>query len=1131
MTKLFNDNWKFAKMPLGTTFDDNINYIDVEIPHDFLIFDTYNLYENCEGYYKKEFIFHNSYDNVFLRFDGIYMNSYVYVNDNLAGQWKNGYTSFEIDITPYLLDGSNTIIVKVIHESPNSRWYSGAGIYRNVYIKYKHCSYIKSDSLYISTKKINSQWEILINTIIEKMENLKSPAMQIDVVDKNDNIIVSKKKYIKNSDKNFSSSILIDNPQIWDVNTPSNLYKVVATLLDEDYVVDMEQSRFGFRTIEFHSNKGFLLNDEVVKIQGVCQHHDLGALGAAHNTKALKRQMEKLKEMGANGIRTAHNPPSKELMDLADEMGFLICSEVLDMWQRSKTPYDYARFFDDWIEKDIESWITRDRNHPSLILWSIGNEIYDTHVDEQGLTTTKKLINLVKKFDYNNNAPVTIGSNYMPWENAQKCADIVKIAGYNYAEKFYNTHHEQYKDWVIYGSETSSIVQSRGIYHFPLNKSLLSDDDRQCSSLGNSATSWGAKSMEKCIIDHRSHKFVFGQFIWTGTDYIGEPTPYNTKNSYFGQIDTAGFPKDSFYFYQSQWTDYKSSPMIHIYPYWDFSDNQIIDVCVCSNAPLIELFFNDKSLGKVSLDKIEGTKLIGTWQIPYKEGKLKAVAYDEDKNIIAVDEQHSFGEAKKINLETTNNLILANGCDLAFVAINMLDENNNIVKNANNRVNINVTGEGRLIGIDNGDSTDFDQYKGTSKRLFSGKLLAIIAPTYKAGFITINVSSYGIESQTLTIESLKCDIVQGTTTYLMDNKKSDYLQELPVRQIKLSTENNIINNHNLTSSVKATLLPENCSYKDIVWRLTNDGGIDTNIATYELISNNKIIVKPISDGKLYVRCSTKNGNDYIDLYSHIELEIKDHGKTFYNPYKFISAGLFNKSNVELTNGNDRGIATLRDGESHIGFGNIDFGQYGSDEITIPIFAMDQTPFSFEIWEGMVGEVGCKKISTLHYDYGSQWNVYKDVTYKLPRKLNGVTTICFVFNKKVHIKGFVFKKYEKALEKLYVAKDHDTVYGDLFEIKDGFIKNIGNNVTITFNNMNFTTKINKIELCGKTPIDINTIHIKFSNDTDSFTEVIDFTKSENYESLIFNLKNIIGNYKVEFVFLPGSNFNFHWFKFY
>ena len=349
------------------------------------------------------------------------------------------------------------------------------------------------------------------------------------------------------------------------------------------------------------------LNGKKIKLNGVCEHHDLGALGAAFNKAALKRRFVILKEMGVNAVRTAHNMPAVELMELADEMGILIVSEAFDMWEKSKTPYDYARFFKEWAHIDVKSWVMRDRNHPSLLMWSIGNEIYDTHAGERGQEVTKMLMDYVLKYDPRENAKVTIGSNFMPWENAQKCADIVKVAGYNYAEKYYKKHHEEHQDWIIYGSETASIVQSRGIYHFPFEKSILADDDEQCSALGNSTTSWGAKSAEACIIAERDTPFSLGQFIWTGFDYIGEPTPYHTKNSYFGQIDTATFKKDSYYIYQAEWTDYKTKPMVHIFPYWDFNKGQMIDVRVCSNACKIELQLNGITIGTHVIDHEHGT--------------------------------------------------------------------------------------------------------------------------------------------------------------------------------------------------------------------------------------------------------------------------------------------------------------------------------------------------------------------------------------------------------------------------------------------------------------------------------------------------------------------------------------------
>ena len=333
-------------------------------------------------------------------------------------------------------------------------------------------------------------------------------------------------------------------------------------------------------------------------------------------------------------------------------MGFLVQSEFVDMWKHPKNANDYGRFFEEWVEKDVRAWIRRDRNHPCVFMWSIGNEIYDTHGRDDGIETTKQLIALVKKEDPLHNATISFGSNYMLWENTQRAAEYLEAVGYNYAESIYEEHHRKYPNWVIYGSETASVVQSRGVYHFPLRLSMLADDDFQCSALGNSRTSWGAESIEACIINDRDTPFSLGQFVWSGFDYLGEPTPYNTKNAYLGQIDTAGFPKDAYYTFQAAWTDYQKAPMIHIFPYWDFTEGQVIDVRVCSNAPEIELFFNDKSLGRRLNDPLHGEKLLHDWQLNYTPGELKAVAYNEAGQVIAEDVQKSFGDVQELVVKT-----------------------------------------------------------------------------------------------------------------------------------------------------------------------------------------------------------------------------------------------------------------------------------------------------------------------------------------------------------------------------------------------------------------------------------------------------------------------------------------------
>ena len=379
--------------------------------------------------------------------------------------------------------------------------------------------------------------------------------------------------------------------------------------------------------------------------------------------------------MGVNSIRTGHTPPAPQFMDLADEMGILMDVESFDCWRSGKNPYDYGRFFDEWQEKDVAAWIRRDRNHPSLLFWGIGNEIYDTHAGPEGADTMRMLLAEVAAHDPARNGIPTLGSNYMPWENTQHCADIIKVAGYNYGERLYASHHEKHPDWVIYGSETSSIVQSRGIYHFPLSQSLLSDDDLQCSSLGNSRTSWGAESWDVCLQSEQRWPFTLGQYLWTGWDYIGEPTPYHTRSSYFGTIDTAGFPKDAYYVVQAAWLDPKTHPMVHLFPYWDFNEGQLIDLCACTNAHSVELFVNGESLGRKVLDSAKGRT--ASWQAAYHPGSVKVVAYDENGKVVATDEQDSFDDSTMVCLQADRKTISGDGRELAFITITTRDKNGN----------------------------------------------------------------------------------------------------------------------------------------------------------------------------------------------------------------------------------------------------------------------------------------------------------------------------------------------------------------------------------------------------------------------------------------------------------------------
>ncbi|MBA4686322.1 MAG: DUF4982 domain-containing protein [Candidatus Galacturonibacter soehngenii] len=1133
---LFNKNWLFTKQKLNSLpYDfesDTISWEAVDLPHDWLIYED-DLYENSEGYYEKIYSYSPVDDQVVsIAFDGVYMDSTLYINNQLVGSWKYGYTSFEYDITSFLVDGDNQFRLQVKHEHPNSRWYSGAGVYRNVWLLIRPKEHIISNGIYISTKKENNDFFLIVSHEISEGSN---GDVRHTLLDANNQIVLS----------NLSSedSILVSNALPWTLENPY-LYTLLSELIVDGEVVDSQQNRFGFRSLLFDVEKGFFLNGIHTKLNGVCQHHDLGALGSAFHPVAAKRQLVLLKEMGVNAIRFSHNMPEPQLLDFTDEMGILIVNEAFDMWERSKTTFDYARFFKSESEKDVKNWIIRDRNHPCVIMWSIGNEIYDTHADSRGEEVTRYLLEQVKRYDPRENAVVTIGSNYMTWENAQRCADILKVAGYNYTEKLYKEHHIKYPDWMIYGSETSSLVQSRGIYHFPLSEHILADDDWQCSALGNSITSWGAKSQEACVIAEKNSPFSLGQFLWTGFDYIGEPTPYHTRNSYFGQIDTSGFPKDSFYFYQSAWTHYKEKPMVHIGCYWDFNEGQLIDVRVMSNAPSIELFLNNVSLGRQQLehnvikDNIQnvsvftGYKLIGDWQVPYEKGILSAVAYDENNEVIARDQVSSFGDVAKIELLPDKTVMTGDGEDLIFVEIRALDNQGISVENANNRIDLTIEGAGRLVGVDNGDSTDEDSYKGTSKRLFSGKLLAMVASTLEHGTVTLTAKSPGLPSATLTIQSIPSK-KEPTTDALLHCKESIPNYEIPIRKIELvALEGQHFSKDKQTLNVKAILHPANATYNEITWQITNQAGVEIKLASLKHDKNNnrEIKITAHGDGEFRLRCLCNNGSSHARIISSLELYSEGLGSLTQNPYEFIAGSLYSFCEGEASNGNERGVATARDGCTVITYENLDFGEYGSDQLTIPIFELENIPTAVNIYEGRTLTDPGTKVGSFVYHKPSIWNVYQEETIQLEKRLCNVTSLSFEVQRKIHIKGFSFLKKEKAWERLF-ASEANHIYGDTYRLLDECVEGIGNNVTLEFQNMDFGEEgCYGLTICGSCPIDKNTIHIRFTNETGEYKELAEFTHTLDYEEQSFSLPAITGRYNVTFVFLPGSNFNFKWLQF-
>lgn len=1195
---LFNDNWCFLKTELGTELPDirgrEEQFAPVDIPHDWLIYNPRDLYEDSTGWYRKP-IFVNRMENtgsirdgwlccppgqrVILRFDGVYMDSTLYVNGHRVGDWKYGYSAFEHDITEYLQPGENELLMQVRHQSPNSRWYSGAGIYRNIWLKVCPAVYLPLDGTYAHTRWRQGEgyWlEIETECAGAVSENTRCCYSLWHKEKEVRNLGWGERFTRGDGQSSFGLKTLVTGLEEWDLEHPVcyrlrvELYGIAGeqtgdgalqpeephrpageTALSGLVRMDYQEITLGLRRMEFTPDRGFFLNGRYVKIHGVCEHHDLGCLGAAFHREAMARKFRILKEMGVNALRTSHNMPAEEVMELADEMGILVLSEAFDMWERCKTPYDYGRFFKEWAERDVRSWIRRDRNHPSLFLWSIGNEIYDTHADPHGEEITRRLVNYVRCHDPKGNALITIGSNYMPWEGAQNCADIVKVAGYNYGEKYYALHHREHPDWIIYGSETASVVQSRGVYRFPLRQSVLADEDGQCSALGNSSTSWGARSVEACIADDRDAEFAFGQFLWTGFDYIGEPTPYHTKNSYFGYVDTAGFPKDAYYLFQAQWTSAAERPMVHLYPYWDWNPGQLIDVRACTNGESVELFVNGRSQGRRRIDHAHGRQLQGDWQVPYEPGEITAVAYDTEGREIARQSRHSFGESRRLVVETDKKMIAGDGEDLCFLTISTVDEDGYPVENAMNYITLSLEGAGRLLGMDNGDSTDYDSYKGCVRKLFNGKLLAVVAskpfraaadkepaaiPPTDGASIKITVEGQNLEPANLEISVIPASQRPGTSVLEDVSRRPARADEdlehggivpdiVPVRKVELlSPKGNILDADRPSIVIEARICPAAATDRALEWKAVNQNGIPVSYAKVETVDECHARVTAMGDGEFYVRC--QSGKDPVRIISQMEFTARGLGQAFLNPYDFISAGLFSATIGEITNGNEKGIATAREGVSGAIYRDLDFGEYGSDEITIPIFALGSDPHEMEIWQGEPGAEGSRLLLNAVYQKPSQWNVYQEETWKLPCRLTGLATVAFrLHSRKVHIKGFTFTRFEKAYGKLWGA-ECSRVYGDSYRVESRAITGIGNNVTVVYENMDFGPEgADRVTLWGCSPLPGNTIHIHFTRQSGEMTSgVLEVPGAGVRDPQTFSIEPLTGKGTVELIFLPGSNYD-------
>lgn len=1126
---LFNDGWQFCLCDIGTELSalPGRHWYDVELPHDWLINDTSKLYETGEGWYRRSLTCSAEQlsGRVLLNFDGVYMNSTLFVNGKEAGSWTYGYSAFEHDITDFLHEGENELLLRVSHQSPNTRWYSGAGIFRDVMLKLRPAAYIGTNGVYIhSAPQPEGGWTTEVETdVVGEASDIR---MLLEVFDPAGASMggYGLEAHFDGGHEKFTASFNSTDPELWSVDDPM-LYTLKISLYSGSELLDCVNETFGYRTAEFYPDRGFLLNGEPVKLHGVCMHHDLGALGSALNEAALARQLRIMKEMGVNAIRTSHNMPARQLVQLCDEMGLLVDSEAFDMWEKPKTEFDNHRFFTEHAERDVRSWIERDRNHPCIIMWSIGNEINDT-IDPHGLDITKRLYEYVLKYDPKGNAAPTIGSNYMGDENAQKCSDVVKLAGYNYSEYLYDEHHAKYPGWVIYGSETASAVRSRGIYRFPAELPLLTGEDCQCSSLDNSVVGWGSSAMKSWRLD-RDCPFCCGQFIWTGFDYIGEPTPYNTKNSYFGIVDTAGFPKDIYYFYQSVWLSPEQKKVLHIVPsYWDFIPGQEIDVLIYSNARDVELFLNGKSVGTHVMELETSQDMRAHFKVPFEPGVLRVVGHFADGSECS-EVLHTPSDPAAVVLTSDKETLLADGRDIAFVEISTVDVNGIPVGNARNRIRVEVSGAGRLVGLDNGDSTDYDSYKGDNRRLFSGKLLAMIESTLEPGEITVRAYSEGLENAELRLVSENCGEVSGVSV-VTENKFPAvcraYTGEVPARLLLPEVDVNSFDPERRSAEIRAKLLPENCTYDDISWSVVRRNGVESNLAQVEG-SGRSAVVTAKGDGEFFVRAMVHNGAEHPQVIADIPFTAEGLGAAVRDAYSFISASTLDSSNVP-TNIIEDGALSNFDGRTVMTYSDIDFGKTGSQIISLSVGTCFDMPV--EVWEGTPDDG--KLICRVDFGNNGHWCGFAGQDFALAERLTGVRTISVVIDSRVIFGGFSFVPIERAYDTNWVG-EADSVYGDDYRIDGRRVADIGNNVIINYEGLDFGEDGSEaLIISGETGNPMNQIQLRYTPAGGAQKTVLLEFQQDGGREQRFDIPKLSGLNDVSFVFMPGSRFDFDWFRF-
>ncbi len=743
------------------------------------------------GWYRKHFTVNpkDKTSRYFIDFDGVYMNSTVYLNGHKLGTRPYGFISFRYELTPYLKpNGDNVIAVKVDNsQQPNCRWYSGSGIYRHVWI-------IKTNPVHIAhwgtqvvstvdLDKGTGTIDVAV-TMANASGKLQHVKLRTTVLDTYGHAVATKTTASQLDDSaTVSQKLSVAHPKLWQLDNTC-MYKVKAEVLSGSRVLDDYTTDTGFRSFHFDAATGFSLNGKPTKINGVCLHHDLGCLGAAINEDALWRQLRMMKDMGANAIRCSHNPPAPELLNICDTMGLLVMDEAFDVWHKQKTRYDYALNFDEWYERDLTDMLLRDRNHPSIFLWSIGNEVLEqwTHQADSTLTLeqantilnlprdasmlakdgvisfnqqlTTRLADIVKRLD--RSRLITAGCNEPSPNNHLFRSGSIDVIGFNYHNPWVKDVPKNFPGKPFLMTETVSALATRGYYKMPSDSIFVgprewwipyTDPSFSCSSYDNMHVGWGNTHEETLdMVKHTPH--CAGQFIWTGWDYIGEPTPFTfpARSSYFGIVDLAGFPKDVYYLYQSEWTD---RPVLHLFPHWSWIEGQTVDMwCYYNKADEVELFINGRSQG--IRKKQNDHEYHVMWRVTFEPGEVKAVAR---RNGSVVSEQviKTAGVPTQIRLVPDKTQINADGSSLAFVTVEVTDDNGNVCPWADNDIQFSVTGGAQIAGVDNGSQSSMESFKANHRKAFNGKCIVMIQSANIPGDVTMTAKSVGLKNAETTI--------------------------------------------------------------------------------------------------------------------------------------------------------------------------------------------------------------------------------------------------------------------------------------------------------------------------------------------------------------------------------------------